>query len=438
MPDGSGRVAEPTPGRDRATVAAPHAEPAVSVPSVRGRSGLRGSVAHRLRRGAGRLAEAFDQRSRFDRVLTLLLAAVVGVIVLAGLPDLLAVFPAGIDLEIPLRAASHWSSGTQAYPPSAMLVQSGPDLPYLYPPFLLPLLTPIAALPRQLVIDAWLVVCFLAAVWTCRRLGIPWIAVPFVLAWPPFAEGLIVGNVQILAFASFVALLYVPGDGPPRQREFRPSQDLPNGLAAAGVGVLKTAQLLPVLYLARRRFRSAAIAVAALAAVVLVTLPFTGIGIYFDWLAQLQRAADPAWTIGGVSLTHRVGIPDVLLLLVGTVMALSIRGRDSAAWLGVALVVSTPSVHGYTFLFLLPALAGMRRDAAIGVAALFVGLYHGYAWWTAFLFVVYMLVAANKWPWLRLICRTDASAAAGAASTGSAAGGTTPPLGTASAGSGRT
>jgi hypothetical protein len=409
MPDDSGRVAEPVPGRESATVAVPPADSDVSVPSATGRRDLRGPVVDRLRRGAGWLAVAFDQRSRFDRVLTVLFAAILGALVLKGLPDLLAVFPAGMDLEIPLRAASHWSSGTQAYPPSAMLVQSGPDLPYLYPPFLLPLLTPIAALPRQLVIDSWLVLCFLTAVWTCRRLGIPWIAVPFVLAWPPFAEGLIVGNVQILAFASFVALLYVPDDGPPRQREFHRSQDLPNGLAAAGVGVLKTAQLLPVLYLARRRFRSAAIAVAALAALVLVTLPFTGIGIYFDWLAQLQRAADPAWTIGGVSLTHRVGIPDVLLLVVGTVMALSIRGRDSAAWLGVALLVSTPSVHGYTFLFLLPALVSMRRDAAIPVAALFIGLYHGYAWWTAFLFVVYMLVAVNKWPWIRLIGRSDAA-----------------------------
>jgi hypothetical protein len=166
--------------------------------------------------------------------------------------------------------------------------------------------------------------------------------------------------------------------------------------------VCKITQLLPVLYLARRRFRAAALGVGALAVVCLVTLPLTGVAIYGDWLAQLQRAANPEWTIGGVAIGRRVGIPDALFAVVGIVMALSVRGRDSAAWLGIALLVATPSVHGYTFLFLLPGLLTIRRDIAIPIAALFIGVYHAEAWWLAAALVIAALIAMHRWPWLRI------------------------------------
>jgi hypothetical protein len=361
-----------------------------------------------LRLGGSWVSRTTDQSGPVDKALTIVLAIVVGVLVLAGVPELRAVFPSGIDLEIPLRAATHWSTGAAVYPPSAMLVQHGPDLPYLYPPFLLPLLSPIAALPRDLVIDAWLVLCLMTAVWTCRRLGIPWIAIPCLLAWPPFGEGLIVGNVQIMLFAAFVAVFYEPGDVAPEQRSLRPAQDLQNGVLAGLIGALKVTQALPVLYLARRRFRAAFLGVAILGAVALATLPLTGLQIYGDWLAQLGRASDPAWTIGGVSLTHRAGIPDALPIAIGMALALVVRGRDSVAWLGIAMIVATPSAHGYTFLFLLPAMLTIRRDIAIPVGALFIGIYHGFAWWLAWLIVTWVLVASTRWRWLRAPRRSDA------------------------------
>jgi hypothetical protein len=365
-------------------------------------------VRNRLRLGGLWALRIMDPRGPLDKALTIVLATVVGGLALAGVPELRAVFPSGIDLEIPLRAATHWSTGAPVYPPSAMLVQHGPDLPFLYPPFLLPLLNPIASLPRDLVIDVWLVLCLLTAVWTCRRLGVPWLAVPCLLAWPPFGEGLVVGNVQILLFAAFVAVFYRPGDGAPEQRELRPDQDLHNGILAALVGVLKVTQGLPVLYLARRRFRAAFLGVAILGAVVLATLPLTGLHVYGDWLAQLVRASDPAWTIGGVSMTHRAGIPDAVPIAIGIVLALLLRGRDSAAWLGIALIVATPSVHGYTFLFLLPAMVTIRRDIAIPVGVLFLGIYHGYAWWLAWLIVAWVLAASTRWTWLRAPRRSEA------------------------------
>lgn len=340
-----------------------------------------------------------DQRGTADRRLTIAIAIVCGCLALARVDALRAAFPFGIDLEIPLRAATHWSSGAPVYPPSAMQVHSGLDLPYLYPPFLLPLLSSIAGLPRQPVLVAWFGLCLLASVWTCRRLGIPWIAVPCLLAWPPFGEALIVGNVQVFLFAAFVAVFYQPGEAAPEQRELRPGRDLPNGLLAALVGALKVAQMLPVLYLARRRFRAAFLGVAVLATVALATLPWTGVGIYGDWLAQLQRASDPAWTIGGGSLGRGLGIPDSILIAIGIVLALAVRGRDSVAWLGIVLIVAAPSVHGFTFLFLLPALLSIRRDIAIPVGALFL-IPYTLPPWLATLIAACLLAASSRQEWL--------------------------------------
>ncbi|HEX7497099.1 MAG TPA: glycosyltransferase family 87 protein [Candidatus Limnocylindrales bacterium] len=310
-------------------------------------------------------------------------------------------FPAGIDFEIPLRAASRFVAGGQPYPPSAMLVRGGPDLPFLYPPYVLPLLAPIAGLPRDFVTGLWLILGAAAAVWTCRRLGIPWLAVPCVMAWPPFSEALVTGNVQILSFAAFVALLYEPADGRARYRTLNPSQDARNGIIAVAVGVLKVAQMLPVLYLLRRRQRAALIGVAALAVLTIALLPLTGISLYGDWLSQLRRAADPGWTIGGVALGRGIGLPDVVLVACGIALALSVRGRDAVAWLGIAMLVATPSVHGYTFLFLLPGLLTIRRDFSLVIAAMYLGNYHTDTWWLGCLLVVCSLLAAHRWQWLR-------------------------------------
>ena len=283
-----------------------------------------------------------------------------------------------------------------------MLVTGGPDLPFLYPPYVLPFLAPIAGLPRDFVTVIWLILCAAAAVWTCRRLGIPWLAVPCVMAWPPFSEALVTGNVQILSFAAFVALFYEPADGRARYRTFLHSQDALNGLIAAAVGVLKVAQMLPVLYLLRRRRRAALIGVASLAALTVALLPLTGVSVYGDWLSQLRRAADPSWTIGGVALGRSIGLPDIVLVACGVGLALSVRGRDSVAWLGIAMLVATPSVHGYTFLFLVPGLLAIRRDFSFVIAAMYLGNYHTDTWWVGWLLVVCCLIAANRWPWLRV------------------------------------
>ncbi len=347
------------------------------------------------------LVGLFEQGSPANTRLTLGLGIILGALCLVAGRYMILEFPAGIDFEIPLRAASRWVGGGEPYPPSAMLVNGGPDLPFLYPPYVLPLLAPIAELPRDFVTGIWLILCAACAVWTCRRLGIPWPAVPCVMAWPPFSEALVTGNVQVFSFAAFVALFYEPADGRARYRTFLPSRDGLNGVIGVAVGVLKVAQMLPVLYLLRRRWRAALIGVATLAALTIALLPLTGLSVYGDWLAQLRRAADPSWTIGGVALGRSVGLPDIVLMAGGIALALSVRGRDSVAWLGIAMLVATPSVHGYTFLFLVPGLLTIRRDFSFVIAAMYLGNYHTDTWWIGWLLVVCCLIAANRWPWLR-------------------------------------
>jgi hypothetical protein len=349
---------------------------------------------------AGEVRHALDQRGRIDKGIVVVLALVVGLAVVSRALEVRTYWPAGVDLEIPLRAAARWAVGGQPYQASSMFVQSGPDLPYLYPPYLLPLLAPIASLPRDAVIDLWLAGCLLVSVWTCRRLAIPWPAVPFVLAWPPFLEGLITGNVQVFAFAAFVALFYGPADRASRQRPSEQTRAVPNGLLAAAIGALKVAQLLPLLYLLRRQMRAAIVAVMALAVLTLVTIPFTGAAAYGDWLAQLQRAANPAWAPGGLTFGRSSGIPDAFVIAAGVTIALVARSRDSGAWLGIAMLLATTSVHGYTFLFVLPGLLVIRRDLAIAVAALFLGSYPD-AWWLAIGLVATALICMPRWSCLR-------------------------------------
>ena len=355
----------------------------------------------RLLAPASAIGRALDQRGPINGRIVIALGLVIGFAVVSRALELRTYWPAGVDLEIPLRAAGRWAAGGQPYQASAMLVQSGPDLPFLYPPYLLPLLAPIASLPRDAVIDLWLASGLLASVWTCRRLAIPWLAVPFVLAWPPFLEGLITGNIQVLAFAAFVALFYGPPDGAPRPRPLERTRALANGLLAAAIGALKVTQLLPLLYLLRRQMRAAIVAVLALAVLAVATVPFTGAAAYGDWLAQLQRAADPAWAPGGLTLGRSLGIPDAPVIAVGIAIALVARGRDSGAWLGIALLLATTSVHGYTFLFVLPGLLAIRRDLAIPLAALFLTGPYPDSSWLATGLVAAALLSMPHWSWLR-------------------------------------
>jgi len=389
------------------------------------------------------LKNVFDQSAPANRQLTLGLAALFVLLAVTVLPGFLT-WSFGVDLEIPLRAAGRWASGGQPYLASSFTETTGPTLPFLYPPWLLPILTPIAQLPRTAVLAVWLVLGLAVALWTCRRLSIPWVAIPFVLAWPPFMEGLVTGNVQLWQFAAFAALFYIPGRSwSPQPREVaRPSAkpaasearaedgadpptaspnaaatnatprpadrhapvraDVIDGLLAAGVGALKYTQLLPLAWLVRPRFRAAVIGGVALAVVIVALLPFTGIGVYRDWFDQLGRAADPSWSAAGAPISFIVGRQLSLAAMAAAVAAcFFVRGRDAGAWVGIALIVAAPSVHGYGFLFLVPALLTIRRDLAITLAVV-ISRYNPYGCWAAIAVAAVALAASNRFPALRV------------------------------------
>jgi hypothetical protein len=78
-----------------------------------------------------------------------------------------------------------------------------------------------------------------------------------------------------------------------------------------------------------------------------------------------------------------------------------VRGRDSGAWVGIALVVAAPSLHGYGILFLLPAILVLRRDLAITLAFL-IARYNIYTWWAAVIVAAVALAASNRFPELRV------------------------------------
>ena len=355
----------------------------------------------------------FDQSSPANQQLTRGLAALLVFIIAISLPAFLT-WTAGVDLEIPLRAASRWSAGGQPYLASSFAETSGPGLPYLYPPWLLPLLAPIAELPRTIVLAAWLAFEAAVAVWTCRRFSVPWPVVPLVLLWPPFLEGLVTGNVQVIQLAAFAALFFIPGrswelqprllDGPsgcPGAKPHTVARDALDGLLAAGVGALKYTQLLALAWLLRPRPRAAILGGVALAAVAVVMLPFTGIALYHDWLDQLGRAADPNWAPAGAPLAYLVGRPLATAAAVAAVGAIFfVRGRDAGAWVGIALLVAAPSIHGYGMLFLLPTLLVLRRDMAITLAIL-IARYNPYTWWVSIAVAAASLAASNHFPALR-------------------------------------
>ena len=126
---------------------------------------------------------------------------------LIALRNLLLHYPWGVDVVIPLKAATRWLAGGQPYLASSFLNGPGYDLPYLYPPFVLPFVAPFTGLPQTWSITGWFRSAWgprssPAAGW--RSLA----AIPFLFAWPPFTEGLLGGNVQVVLFAAFVALLW--------------------------------------------------------------------------------------------------------------------------------------------------------------------------------------------------------------------------------------
>ena len=305
------------------------------------------------------------------------LEIVAAAVAIVGGVIVLLTHPVMVDLEIPLRAVERWVHGGEPYLASSFNASEGYGLPFLYPPPVLPLLAPLLALPRGVVVAAWLVATGGAAIFLVRRLGVPWRAVPIALCWLPFAEGLVGGNAQVLLVAAFVAVFFDPPAGPwrptPRDPRDGGRPAAVDGILAAVTPALKLTQPHAWAALLRRRPLAALLGLVAAAAVAFVTLPLVGVGTWQAWIAQLGRAADPAWEVRGSSLVQLLpGLlsPAATGLTVVLVMLVPTRRLGAAA--GLLLVLGAPSLRSYGVLFLLPAMLAVRRDVAL-VAVILIG-----------------------------------------------------------------
>ena len=345
---------------------------------------------------------------------------------LIALHNLITGYPWGVDVVIPLRAAARWLAGDQPFLASSFLAGPGYDLPYLYPPFVLPFVAVFTALPQDLVIGAWLLISLAAAIFACRRLAIPWLAVPFLLVWPPFTEGLVGGNVQVVVFAAFVALFWRKRGPAEPIHDFQPLErdlaeparpgfrgGLRDGLLATAIGALKASQIQPWLYLLRRSWRAAAAGAVVLAGLALLTLPLLGTRVWFDWLAQLGRANDPNWILAGDGIARFMPwwVGD-LVALASLALVFVVPKRYAGAWIGLLAVVGSPSLRVFGLLFALPAMLVVRREIAL-VAALLIASYTFEGWWLAMAMVGGSLLLGRWVPGLlEPIAPGDALAAA--------------------------
>ena len=226
---------------------------------------------------------------RLERAVVTVVGALTVVVIGLTLRDLFTYYPYQVDLEIPLRAATRWVNGGQPYLPGAFDVIAGPDLPFLYPPIVLPILAPLLVVPIQ-ARYGWR-----ASFYVFGILGVVW-----AVAWyswyrdrPPFAEALLGGNIQVPLFAAFTAVLYRGGGAPfrPRPRDPRdPDRPAPvDGLLATLIGAIKVSLVHTWLFVLRRRPRAALLGAAIVIGFGVLTLPLVGIERWADWIGQAGR-----------------------------------------------------------------------------------------------------------------------------------------------------
>jgi hypothetical protein len=348
--------------------------------------------------------------SRSNRWLRIGLVGLLGALNVKAVFALLAVHPIGVDLEIPLRAAERWSRGEPPYLLDAFGFSAGPNLPFLYPPPVLLLVAPLVTLPRLAILGTWVVVCAGAAALACRRLGIGLVWWPFALTWPPFAEAILGGNIQVFLILAFATLCFVapagewsqgitdvrlPAPVDPRERH-RPAAI--EGLLAAVPAAVKISQVHAFVWIARRRPIAAALGLGLLAGVALVSVPMVGVETWVAWIGQAERASDPAWRANGAPLSAYVGrIPALAISVVSVAAAAFVPTRRAGAWLGILAILGAPALHIFNVLFLLPAMLVIRRELGL-LAAILIATYLAPMIWLAVGVVGWSFLASTRWP----------------------------------------
>ncbi|HKG56596.1 MAG TPA: glycosyltransferase 87 family protein, partial [Candidatus Limnocylindrales bacterium] len=279
------------------------------------------------------------------RRLGAVVAIALGAVAAMALTDVSYLATQGLrDLHLYVRAGEHFLDGRPVYIDS-LFTQRPADLadyPFLYPPLTVPLFAALARLPAPLVDAGWLVGSIAAAVATLRLFGVPWRWAALFLLWPPFFQGLQVGNVAVPLGLLFAAAPWIGG-----------------GLVVAAV--FKVYSGIAALWLLReRRFAALVVGAAIVVAAALLTLPLVGTTMWADWWRALDlfRQSQPllADYLYGFGLPRYVPAPLALAVAAAVaVAALRTGGRTGLARLGLATAIASPSLYAHGLIVALPA-----------------------------------------------------------------------------------
>lgn len=284
------------------------------------------------------------------------------------------------DLRAYLQAAERLSHGASMYTPETLAgpFSPGPFGLYLYAPPLAVALVSLTATTFAVAADVWLVLRLVLLVATCWlmpvRLRLRLLTLVVAAFTSPVLIDLNLGNVSIVvAFLSAVAWRWL---------------DRPPGSAAMAVAM----SLRPTLgvflawWLIRRRWAPLAWTLVSGIVLILITLPFAGIGSYTDYLTVLRnlggvtgvpKNADLASTLlllGAPAAIATAALVAGYILAVGAVL-ISLRRDTEVSFmvtLGATLLLSPLMWEHYLVSLLLPAafLAQRGRPWALALPLL--------------------------------------------------------------------
>lgn len=298
------------------------------------------------------------------------------------------------DFSAYFLAAQRVATGAGLYTPAQL---AGPFPPqeqfaYLYPPFLSVVMLPFNLFhdyPSAMWLWAGLEVFALVGATLLlarqRRLSALLMAVLVLaeLALPQVAFEIVMGNVQLL-LVGLLVLAWVGIDRGDRNGQW---------LAGAAIGIAALIKVFPgvlILWLiATRRFQAAAAAVVAMLALAAVTLPFVGIGAWFDYVRVLANLGPPVDIWSSIApttlLSEFTGFPIARVVVTGAGIAIllwSAVRRPAPISFAIALTVSVlivPTLYPHSMsLAVAPLLIyALYSVGALGplvvYAALFVG-----------------------------------------------------------------
>jgi hypothetical protein len=297
--------------------------------------------------------------------------------------------PALRDIHLDLKAAHRYLDGQPVYIRSVLLTRppDPTDLPFVYPPLTLPFFALLARLPEWLALVAWVGASLAAALWSLRRFGLEWGWALLFLLWPPFSQGLYVGNVVVPLLVLF-ALPYA-------------------GRTGAGLvptAIFKLYSGLSASWLVReRRWRDLALGVTVVMGLIVLTLPLVGLTLWGDWaeglrLYQASLTNIPASLLAMGLIAFVPAIVAAGVALAAVTFALVPRGRICLERLGLATVIASPSLFAHGFIVATPAFLRLRaapRWVALGITSVAPGL----GWWLAIgLVAASWFVAATRVP----------------------------------------